>query len=249
MSEWKIKKKIKEKMKSIQIKNQMIKDRNGQHHQNKKFKCNYEEIEILSLPDDVIRLVATFINPKEIIAVERINKLHKKQYEIVNRSTDDWIKHLKQYPLLYSIKSIEEYNNKVKIKTLMLEEVDQFELNHVEIITCDRTFDRNIVIVDKDKFMTLLYKDDWVINMHTIPERFISRIIEYSKPTPRYFGQSYVDMRGYLYVVRYTNNFDFISHYINKSYWPREGMKGCFRHVLIWENVFMHLMNIKLNAI
>jgi hypothetical protein len=233
-------------MKSIQIKNQMIKDRNVQHHQNKKFKCDDILSNIFLIPDDIIALIATFLNPKEIIAVERINKIHKKQYEIVNRSTDDWIKHLKQYPFLYSIESIEEYNNKVKIKKLMLEEVDQFELD-VEIITCDRTFDRDIII-DKDKFMTLLYKDDWVINMHTIPERFISRIIEYSKPTPRYFGQSYVDMRGYLYLVRYTNNYDCISHCINKSYWPREGMKGCFRHVLIWEN-FIDSMNIKLNAI
>jgi hypothetical protein len=91
--------------------------------------------------------------------------------------------------------------------------------------------------------MTLLYKDDWVYTMHTIPERFISRIIHYSKPHPRYVGQTYIDMRGYLYLVRYTTDFDCISYVINKSYWPGEDMKGCFRHVLIWENVFIHSIN------
>jgi hypothetical protein len=252
MSEWKIKK-IKEKMKSIQIKNQMIKDRNYY----KRFKYD-NDYDILSMPDDIIALIGTFINSKEIIAVERINKIHKKQYEMVNRSTDDWIKHLKQYPLLYSIESIEEYKNKVRIKKLTLEvnqiEVNRLEVNRLEVISCDQVFNRDIVIdidiiVDKDKFMTLLYKDDWVVNMHTIPERFISRIIKYSKPHPRYVGQTYIDMRGYLYVVRYTNDFDCISYFINKSYWPREGMKGCFRHVLIWENIFTNSMNIKLNEI
>lgn len=244
MNEWKIKKKIKEKMKSIQIKNQMIKDEN---YYQKRFKYDYD---VLSMPDDIIELIGTFINPKEIIAVERINKIHKKQYEIVNRSTDDWIKHLKQYPFLYSINSIEEYTNKnipkIKIEKLTIEELNQ----NKEIVHCHgRTFDDRDIIVDKDKFMTLLYKEDWVFNMHTIPERFISRIINYSKPTPRYLGQTYVDMRGYVYVVRYTNDFDCISYFVNRSYWPGEGMKGCFRHVFIWEHAFTHSMNIKLNAI
>ena len=97
MSECKIKKKIKEKIKSIQIKNQMIKDQNHHDEDQKRFKYDYD-IDISLVPDDIIALIGTFINPKEIVAVERINKIHKKQYEIVNRSTDDWINYLKQYP-------------------------------------------------------------------------------------------------------------------------------------------------------
>lgn len=241
MSEWKIKKKIKEKNKSIQIKNQMIKDQNNQHYQNyhKRFKYDYD---ILSLPDDIIALIGTFINPKEIIAIERINKIHKKQYEIVNRSTDDWIKHLKQYSLLYSIKSIEEYTNK-NISKIKIEKLSIEELNCVELIYCDRVFNHRNINIDKDKFMTLHIKDDWIFNMHTTPERFISRIINYSKPTPRYLGQTYINMRGYKYIVRYTNDFDCISYFMNKSYWPGEGMKGCFRHVFIWEHAFTYSMN------
>lgn len=249
--EWEIKKKIKESNKKIQRKNEMIEDgkhyRN--HYQNKRFK-NHHDIsfpDILSMPDDIIAMIGTFINPKEIIAVERINKIYKKQYEIVNRSTADWIKHLIQFPLLYLIKSIEYKNVKNKIK-IRIEKLTIEELNarKKELIYCDvdyRPFNDSVIIVDKDKFMTLLYKDDWVHNMHTIPERFIFRIINYSKPTPRYLGQTYVDMRGHKYVVRYTNDFDCISYFMNKSYWPGEGMKGCFRHVLMWENEF--IINIK----
>ena len=239
MSEWKIKKRIREKNKSIQIKNQMIKDQ----HYYKRFKYDhyFYDIFINLIPDDIISLIGTFINPKEIIAVERINKIHKKQYEMVNRTTDDWIKHLKQYPLLYSIKSIEYTNkDKIRIEKLTIEELSRTK----ELIYCDRLFNHNDIIVHKDKFMTLLYKDDWVYTMHTIPERFISRIINSSKPRPRYVGQSYIDMRGYLYLVRYTTDFDSISYVINKSYWPGEDMKGCFRHVLMWENVFIHSINV-----
>jgi hypothetical protein len=243
MSEWEIKKKIKEKNKiiqsNIQSKNQWIKDK---HYQNKRFKYDCHDIDIfINLPDDIVALIGTFINAKEIIAVERINKIYRKQYEIVNRSIDDWIKHLKQYPFLYSIKRIEEYKNdnvKIRIEKLTIEELNA----RIKEVYCDdyRTFNHSDIIVDKDKFMTLLYKEDWVYTMHTLPERFICRIIDYSKPTPRYLGQTYVDMRGYKYIVRYTNNYDCISHCINKSYWPREGMKGCFRHVFIWEHAFAY---------
>ena len=237
--EWEIKKKIKEKNKNIRSKNEI------NQYQNKRFKYHYDH-DILSnlslMPDDIIALIGTFINSKEIIAVERINKIYKKQYEIVNRSTDVWIKHLKQFPLLYSIKSIEEYHttknnnikNKIKIRIEKLTHQDIKIIN--DIYQYDRVFDHRDIIVDKDKFMTLLYKDDWVHNMHTIPERFISRIINYSKPMPRYLGQTYVDMRGYKYIVRYTNDDDSISYFMNRSYWPGEGMKGCFRHVFIWEH-------------
>lgn len=245
MNECKIKK-IKE---NIQSKNEMIKN---QHRKRFKYDYNFDDIFIFInlIPDDIIALIGTFINSKEIIAVERINKIYKKQYDIVNRSTDVWIKHLKQYPFLYSIKSIEEYTNKniskIRIEKLTMEELNQMK----ELIYCeDRVFNHKDIIVDKDKFMILMYKDDWALNMHTIPERFISRIINYSKPTPRYLGQTYVDMRDYVYVVRYTNDFDCISYFVNRSYWPGEGMKGCFRHVFIWEHAFTHSMNIKLNAI
>jgi len=242
--EWEIKKKRKEKNKRIQSKNERIQD--GIHYQKynqKRFK--YDNDINIFLPDDIIALIGTFINPKEIIAVERINKIYKKQYQMVNRSIDDWINHLKQYPFLYSIKSIEEYKHrgkvKISIEKLTIEElnarIEELDDRMKELLSYDRVFYHRGIIVDKDKFKSLLCKDDWVINMHTIPERFISRIIEYSKPTPRYLGQSYVDMRGYRYIVRYSTDLDNISYFINKSYWPGEGVKGCFRHVFIWKNL------------
>ena len=114
--EWEIKKKIKEKNKRIQEKYEMIKEKKDYF---KKSKCdnlhyNFDifDIFIHLMPEDIINLISTFLNPKEIIAVERINKINKKQYEKVNRSVDNWINHLKQYPFLYTIKSIECINEK-----------------------------------------------------------------------------------------------------------------------------------------
>ena len=172
--------------------------------------------------------------------IERINRIRNKQYNIVIRNTDDWIEHLKQYPFLYNIKSITEYTTSKSIKTkIKIVKLSNEELNNriKELIrcNCDRIYSHEDIVVHKEKFMSVLYKDDWVHNMHKIPQMFISRIIHNTLPTPRYFGQSYTNMVSYKYIVCYSSDYDGVSYFINRSYSPRQGIKGCLRYSLVWE--------------
>ena len=163
------------------------------------------------------------------------------------RNTDDWIEHLKHYPFLYNIKSINEYNcktngktknatmkTKIEIIRLSIEELNS-RIKELISCDCDRMYSHEDIIVDKENFMSVLYKDDWVHNMDKIPQKFISRIIYNTLPKPRYFGQTYTNMVGSKYIVRYSSDYDGVSIFINKSYSPRQGIYGCSRYALLWE--------------
>ena len=83
--EWEIKKKIK-------TQNDIIKTYSMQRYFNRSSYYNYDYLydhfyeDILShvsfMPDEIIHLIGTFLNPKEIIAIERINRIRNKQYHI-----------------------------------------------------------------------------------------------------------------------------------------------------------------------
>ena len=113
---------------------------------------------------------------------------------MATRTGDVWIKHLIQTPRLYLVYNLTEYTQRLKKRTITRLKIDRYECKHY--------FWRiyNDINIDKDEFMTSLCKSRRVFDMYHIPEMFIYRIIEHSKPIPNY-GQTYRDMIGDTYVA------------------------------------------------
>jgi hypothetical protein len=219
--EWTLKSMIKKRMKRLKI--------------NEPFESFYRsdfDIQkyIQKLPDDIIVSIGQFLHFKEFRSIERINKIKTKQQEIANRSIDDWIQHLKKYPLLYMIKNIREEIKFTK-QHIRIEFLNYTSHIQDKILRASKIFRRIVyhddICINKDKFMNLLFYRQWTMNIHEIPDQLIFRIKDSSKPKPKYCGQTYTDMEGV----------DFVSYYreiFRLSYSPGCS-QGCSQYELVWK--------------
>jgi hypothetical protein len=167
-----------------------------------------EIFDLNSIPKEIVEYIGEFINSKEIIAEERINKINAKQTQMIKRSPDEWIEWFMKHPHMYNINFIHVSKREIMIDT----------------------YNWNFRLEQKSELLDLMiYDETWNKNLFDSPKNIIKKIILHSKPSPRYHGQTFVDMKGQKFQAIYV-----VDKHFNHFGLFRLMRKGCKKYTLKW---------------
>jgi hypothetical protein len=161
-------------------------------------------VAIQSMPDDVANLIGTFFNAKEMVGMERMNRLSALQEKFKTRTENDWIQAWEKGKAHF-------------LPTL--------------IKVCPKTIKYNYCWGEKD---SLNRKDlcKFAIGYTRPIDSFIEKCIIWSRPKPIHQGQRYTDISGKYLVAEWLRHKD--EHWTSFRYNDGTDQQGCERKELRW---------------
>lgn len=140
--------------------------------------------DIKRLPEDMIRYIGKFYNPKSEMALNRMSRIQNKLREMKNRKPDEWIEKMRLSPQLYDVE-IHEIKEKTILYTHHPNSVWKSEYHSVL------------------KSKLVLHKCIEDIKQKGI--RYIRYLVYWALPTPQYKGQICINILNKPMIARITS--------------------------------------------